>query len=114
MKALYLILFALLLSLYNCDKCDKQYPEKASECTDEKLEKAHCCYLTTKRKHKNGSNSEGYTCTKITDDDYNKIEDWVKKYQDSIKADDWESTVKVDCGSKYIIYSLLSIILLFL
>ena len=114
MKALYLILFALLLSLYNCSNCDKKWPEKASECTDDKVEKYHCCYLTEKRKHKNGSNGESYTCTLISDEDYNKIEDVVKKYQDDNSKDDWTVTVKIDCGSNYIIYSLLSVILLFL
>ena len=114
MKALYLILFALLLSLYNCGDCKTKYPAKASECTDDKVDKHHCCYVTQKAKHKNGNNGESYTCTLIDDDTYNKIEEYVKKAQEELSKDDWEYTIKIDCGSNYIIYSLLSVILLFL
>ena len=117
MKVQYLILFALLLSLYNCEECYQIEPEKAANCHDNKKDGYHCCYQTTKSKNsKTGSNGESFTCTLVSDDDYKKIEEYIKdqkkKYEESQK--NTEYTIKIDCGSNYIIYSLLSLILLFL
>ena len=118
MKAQFLILFALILSLYNCEECGEIEPEKASNCHDNKKDGQHCCYQTVKSKNtKTGSNGETFSCVVISDDDYKKIEDVIsdrkKKYEEAYKNTE-VSTYKIDCGSNYIIYSLLSLILLFL
>ena len=129
MKALYLIVFALLLSLDICENCETQYPEKVSECTDDKIDKYHCCYVIMNGKHKNGSESKTIYCGRLSDDDYNKIDELIEKAKQDYEKKDFEFRAKIDCGSgekgdsidddnkcgaNYIIYSLLSLILLFL
>lgn len=117
MKVQYLILFALLLSLYNCEDCSSIEPEKASNCHDNKKDGYHCCYLTVKIKNtKTGTNGESFSCTLVSDEYYNKIEEYVKDSKKAIEdaQKNTEATIKIDCGSNYIIYSLLSLILLFL
>ena len=118
MKAQYLILFALLLSLYNCEDCGSIEPEKASNCHDNKKDGYHCCYFTIKTKNtKTGSNGESFSCGLISDDNYKKIEDYIKDRKKEIEDGQKNtevSTYKIDCSSNYIIYSLLSLILLFL
>ena len=116
MKALYLILFALLLSLYTCEECYKIEPEKAANCNDNKVDDGYCCYVSSKTKHKkNGSVHEDYSCVALTKEQYNKINEMIDNGKKAAEQGDWEvSSYKIDCGSNYIIYSLLSLILLFL
>ena len=115
MKALYLVLFALLLSLYNSRDCN-DLAEKASECHDATVPSGYykCCYVTLKLKKK-GSSSETYRCGLVDEKTYNDIKKYVEEAEKRYKDEKYDDvTVKIDCDSKYIIYSLLSLILLFL
>ena len=115
MKALYLILFALLLSLYNSRDC-KDYAEKASECHDATVPSGFykCCYSYQKLKKK-GYSSEESRCVPIDEKTYNDIKKFIEDGEKAAKDQGYdEVTGKIDCSSNYIIYSLVSLILLFL
>ena len=110
MKTLHWLLVALLLSLYSSEEdegenekkyCDSGTPSKAKDCHDRPLspntDYKYCCFL----KFKDGE----LECESMTQKEYDEIEDLMDK------SGEVES---IDCGSNYIIISLLSLMLLFL
>lgn len=113
MKALYLVLIALLVSLYNCRECldiTAAAPEKAKDCNDATFNKDtyyRCCFLDSKVK----GMDEIKMCVPLTKAQYDAIGEYIDKGKK-------ESTVEVekyslDCNSKYIALSLLSLVLFF-
>ena len=110
MKALYALLIILLFAQI-CDaddavKCKGAKKKNADECN--KINPAEgfyrCCFIKGKL---DGRSWEG--CTSITKAQYDDIDDAIEAYEKA--GYDIDS---LDCGSNYIIISLLSLILLFL
>ena len=107
MKTLYALLIILLFAQIICDGCDGTVKKNADECN--KINPAEgfyrCCFIKGKL---DGRNWEG--CTSITKAQYDDIDDAIEAYEKDEEAD----IDSLDCGSNYIIISLLSLILLFL
>ena len=107
MKTLYALLIILLFAQIICDGCDGTVKKNADECN--KINPAEgfyrCCFIKGKL---DGRNWEG--CTSITKAQYDDIDDAIEAYEKEWGAD----IDSLDCGSNYIIISLLSLILLFL
>ena len=113
MKTLYALLIILLFAQIICDAddvdgCDGTEKKNADECN--KINPANgfyrCCFI--KIKFEDGRSWEG--CTPVTKAQYDDIDDAIEDYEKNAKAD----IDSLDCGSNYIIISLLSLILLFL
>ena len=111
MKTLYALLIILLFAQI-CDaddavRCGGTKKKNADECN--KINPAEgfyrCCFI--KLKSEEGS-WEG--CTPVTKAQYDDIDDAIEEYEKNAEAD----VDSLDCGSNYIIISLLSLILLFL
>ena len=116
-KALFLLIAVLLLAKFNCDEeeeyCgDEEYePKNVDDCQKLKLPNdeegenyKHCCFLEAKFK-----GVKGKSCIPLTQKQYDDIDDFIDKGEDAGYSD-----VSLDCGSNYIMVSLLSLILLFL
>ena len=112
MKTLYALLIILLFAQIICDAddvdgCDGTEKKNADECN--KINPAEgfyrCCFI--KVKSEEGS-WEG--CYPVTKAQYDDIDDAIEEYEKNAEAD----VDSLDCGSNYIIISLLSLILLFL
>ena len=104
MKALYWILLILLLSKYNSEKCTGLTDDKKS-CKGRELEgdEYRCCFAKYKVA---GTEIKG--CSPVTKDEYEKIDDTLKKLEDDYDFKD----VSFDCSSNFIVISLLSLIIL--
>ena len=115
-RALYFILIALLILHCDCQEeyCDEQDASKQKDCEKYKLKDGDykCCF----EEFKIGS-YETKSCDAYTKEEYDKIEENVKKAKDGIEEDGEivkYDKISIDCGAQYIIISLLSLILLFL
>ena len=111
MKTLYALLIILLFAQIICDgddavKCKGPGKKNADECN--KINPVEgfyrCCFIKGKFE---GESEEG--CISITKAQYDDIDDAIEAYEKA--GGDVDS---LDCGSNYIIISLLSLILLFL
>ena len=80
----------------NADECNKIGPDDGDY---------RCCFIKGKF---GGKSWEG--CTSVTKAQYDDIDDAIEAYEKAMEAD----IDSLDCGSNYIIISLLSLILLFL
>ena len=113
MKALNLVLIALLFSQYICDADDyteycgheENDPQKAEDCNNRKIspnseDGKYCCFI---------KDNDGTECEVFSQEMYDKVEDLVESAEDAGQKD-----VSIECGSNYIMISLLSLILLFL
>ena len=112
MKTLYALLIILLFAQIICDEneveeCDDAEKKNADECNKiNPIEGFYrCCFVKGKF---NGKSREG--CTSVTKAQYDDIDDAIEAYEKAWGAD----IDSLDCGSNYIIISLLSLILLFL
>ena len=110
MKTFYLILVAFLVSQISSRTCiDTSLPTKASDCHDatDKNTFYRCCYMYVKDK----SGQEVKMCVPIDEASYKDIgkaiDEQKKKYKDLDKFE-------FDCNSKYVAFSVLSLILLLL
>ena len=109
MKTLYALLIVLLFAQIICDvdECEDAEKKNADECN--KINPGEgfyrCCFIKGKF---DGDHWEG--CTSITKAQYDDIDDAIEAYE-KVSGADIDS---LDCGSNYIIISLLSLILLFL
>ena len=108
MKTLYALLIILLFAQIICDvyECENAKKKNADECN--KINPGEdfyrCCFIKGKF---GGKSREG--CTSVTKAEYDDIDDAIEAYEKA--GADIDS---LDCGSNYIIISLLSLILLFL
>ena len=113
MKALNLLLIALLLCLYTCDGDDySQYcgyeendPTKAEDCHNRKInpdndDDKYCCFEEFGDKK---------SCDSYSQEAYDQIDDIIEAEEKVSGLD-----VSIDCSSNYIMISLLSLILLLL
>ena len=109
MKTLYALLIVLLFAQIICDAdgCDGTEKKNADECNKIGPDEGgyRCCFIKGKFE---GESEEG--CISITKAQYDDIDDAIKDYEKNAEAD----IDSLDCGSNYIIISLLSLILLFL
>ena len=112
MKTLYALLIILLFAQIICQeddvvRCEGTEKKNADECNKINPDEGfyRCCYI--KIKSEDGKSWEG--CTSITKAQYDDIDDAIEDYEKNAKAD----IDSLDCGSNYIIISLLSLILLF-
>jgi len=104
-KIFYLLLIALIVCYIKCnDYCDGNDPSGTSVdyCTSRKVNDGdyRCCFLEF---------SGGQCCEPVTKGEYDEIDDYIDLLE-SGGLDD----VDIDCGSKYIINSLLALILILL
>ena len=105
MKALYLLLFALILSLYNSQTCGG-YAEKPEDCTDNHFYQSYCCYIRFEQSYKGSTHDDRY-CSLLSKTQYDNIKEYVDYYKKRVYAEGWEAdTYKINCDSKYICYSL--------
>ena len=112
MKTLYALLIVLLFAQIICDAdevdgCERTEKKNADECNKIGPDKGdyRCCFIKGKF---GGKSWEG--CTSVTKEHYDDIDDAIEAYEKGLEAD----IDSLDCGSNYIIISLLSLILLFL
>ena len=114
-KSLYLLLIALLIVNYRCEDSEEEEEVALERCLDSNAQKGkdckkislpggfHCCYASGKGTEKSG-------CFPITDENYKDID----KFIEQIEKQNGGKDISVDCASKYIIVSFLSLIILFL
>ena len=124
-KAIYLLLLSLLLSHIYCDDDDnsKDYcgEEEDGSVTNEdnchnrnKQEGIYrCCYVEAEGTF-DGKKDEGKFCVPVTQEQYDKIEDFVDAAKKDVEEGDKMDEYSIDCASNYIMISLLSLLLLFL
>ena len=112
MKTLYALLIVLLFAQIICDGDDEvKYKGPGKKNADEcnKINPAEgfyrCCFIKVKSEE---ASYEG--CYPVTKAQYDDIDDAIEEYEKNEEAD----IDSLDCGSNYIIISLLSLILLFL
>ena len=109
MKTLYALLIILLFAQKFCDgeDCSGALRNNADECNkiSPKEGDYRCCFVKAKS---DDGNYEG--CFSVTKAQYDDIDDAIEAYEKAWGAD----IDSLDCGSNYIIISLLSLILLFL
>ena len=104
-KIFYLLLIALIVCYIKCNEyCDDDDTAgtSADYCNSRKVQgdEYRCCYIEY---------SSGKNCEAVTKDQYDDIDKIIDVYE-SAGYDD----VDIDCGSKYIINSLLALILILL
>ena len=111
MRTLYLILVALLVSQISNRICFDilNAPTKASDCHDatDKNTFYRCCYMYAKVK----SGAETKMCVPVDEATYKDIG---KQVDESKKQFNDIDKFEFDCNSKYVAFSILSIILLLL
>ena len=108
----FAILFISQLNFIKNEGCQKSNPSSKKECHNRPAGDGYykCCYV--EEKWKGGSE---ISCGAVTKKEYDDIEDLIDKYEDlaeSIGIKDPD--ISVDCSSKYLLISLLSLILLFI
>ena len=116
MKGLHIVLAIILVALYNAaEKCTDIFtPSKASECNSLKVDDGFykCCYIYTKISIAEVSR-ESKSCTEINKTTYDNIKDFVTKSKEAMeKTGSKVSSFDVDCSSKYLYISLLSLMVL--
>ena len=114
MKTLYVLLVLTLIAQCLSTKClDPTKPSKAEDCNNRELESSvyyRCCFYEVEVK---GSEKIKY-CGPVTKEQYDDIDDYIdeveKAEKDTVDVEDFS----IDCGSNYIVISILSLILLFI
>lgn len=116
MKPLYILLIALFFSISHCD--DEGESKSCSilaettgveDCNSRKNEKDKTEYICCLAEYEAaGVELEG--CLSLTKEAYDDIDKTIKEFKTTLELDELE----IDCGSNFIILSLLSLILLLL
>ena len=112
MKTLYVLLVLTLIAQCLSTKCGDltQQPSKAEDCNNRDLESGEyrCCFIEADVK---GIGETKY-CGAVTKEQYDDIDDFIDKVEKAGK--DTVEDYSIDCGSNYIVISILSLILLFI
>ena len=120
-KALFLILVVSLITQYHFElsegECEEKDANSVSEC--EKLNPGDyhkCCLYEWNYEKADEDGFKSYKfCSTITKEDYDNIKDYVKKAEkEEEDALGFGADFSIDCGSNYIMISLMSLILLLL
>ena len=112
MKALYFLLLALLLSQTFSRSCSGSATE-ASECHNaEKATTAYrCCYLDQKYTL-GGQSFEDKKCSPVTETEYLNIKTIVEAAETAAKAIGATGiSIKINCDSKYLVSSILTLLI---
>ena len=114
MKLLTFIISILLLSYIITDDCEGHSAKKHSDCKDLTLhtDYKYCCYAKVEQK-KDGEKKTEEGCTELKQDEYDKIKDYIKDWEERGK-DNEIKVKKLDCHSVYLTGSILSLLLLLL
>lgn len=112
MKTLYVLLVLTLIAQCLSTKCVDftQQPSKAEDCNNRELDSGYyrCCFMEVETK-KSGKTKY---CGPVTKEQYDDIDDYIDKAEDN--AEVTVEDFSIDCGSNYIVISILSLILLFI
>ena len=109
MKAIYFFLFALFIYLCSSKDCEKINPTSAKDCNGGEIGKDYykCCYEIVKLKGEN----EIKVCKALTKEQCDDI----KKYKEIIKnTTEGLENIDVVCNSKYLVLSVISLLLFLL
>ena len=120
MKVLHYLLFAILASQYLSQRfCTKVAPTKAEDCHNalkesDGLNFAHCCYVNYKFTLNGKTNAETLCApaTKAMYDEFSTLYDIAKKSAEELNINDL--SLDVNCNSKYLVISILSMLLFLL
>ena len=118
-KLFHLLLFALLISLYNsqeiyCEDDEAAEPKEVEDCEKRKVKEGHykCCFIEIEYKYA-GETIESKSCGSVTKEEYDKIEDLIDENKehpdDGIEIEEYS----VDCASEYIMISLALLLSIF-
>ena len=114
-KTLFLLLVILLISYSYQSECeDKKSAKKAKDCKDLKVDDGmyKCCYVKAEGEY-NGKKEKGEYCEEIDETNYNRIKDYIKDREDGAKKFDSKLDIKkFDCSSNYLLFSIMSLIIL--
>ena len=118
------LLFLILISLFSINKsiedeentCFGHFGTSVAECNSRKIPKQYyrCCFAesTTKR---DGETLDVKICINVTKHDYDNFDDFMKNAKKQSEDSGFEVLkYSVDCGSNYIIVSLLILTLILL
>ena len=111
MKTLYVLLVLTLIAQCLSTKCgDAPLPTKAEDCNNRELDSGEyrCCFVEYEVK----GFGEMKACGAVTKEQYDDIDDYIDKNEDLLG--DTVEDFSIDCGSNYIVISILSLILLFI
>ena len=112
MKTLYVLLVLTLIAQCLSTKCGDltQQPSKAEDCNNRELDSGEyrCCFIEYELK----GFGEMKACGAVTKEQYDDIGDYIDKAEKA--AGDTVEDFSIDCGSNYIVISILSLILLFI
>ena len=111
MKTLYVLLVLTLIAQCLSTKCgDAPKPSKAEDCNNRELDSGEyrCCFYEYEVK----GFGEMKACGAVTKEQYDDIDDYIDKNEDLLG--DTVEDFSIDCGSNYIVISILSLILLFI
>ena len=114
-----MLLFALLISLYNsqeiyCEDDEAAEPKEVEDCEKRKVKDGDykCCFIETEIIIAGETKSSKY-CGSITKEQYDKIEDLIDEYKehpdDGMEIEEYS----VDCASEYIMISLALLLSIF-
>ena len=119
-KAFHLLLFALLISLYNsqeiyCEDDEAAEPKEVEDCEKRKLKDGDykCCFVEAEFKIA-GQTKESKSCGTVTKEEYDKIEDLIDEYKEHPESGIEIEEYSVDCASEYIMISLALLLSIFL
>ena len=118
MKLLTFIISILLLSYIITSECErKENPKKDSDCKDLKVDTdegyKYCCYAKVEGKI-DGEKKTVERCEELKQDDYDKIKDYIKNWENGDGKEMELKVKKLDCHSVYLTVSILSLLLLLL
>ena len=119
-KAFHLVLFALLISLYNsqeiyCNDDDAAEPKEVEDCEKRKIKDGvyKCCFVEAEYKMA-GETIESKSCKSVTKEEYDKIEDVIDELKEHPETGIEIEEYSVDCASEYIMISLALLLSIFL
>ena len=125
-KVLFFLFVALLISQYYCEDellkegddpgdCPKDDVSKAKDCKDRNVGNGYhkCCFWDYETVYPDDpdENEKGKDCYPVTKVQYEKIKDYIDLQKKAAKAEGASKTeLSIDCGSNYIIISIISFI----
>ena len=113
-KTLFLLLVIWLISYSYQSECDdkEEGAKKAKDCKDLKVSDGmyKCCYVKSEGEY-DGKKEKGEYCDEIDETNYNRIKDYIKDWEDGAK--EYKLDIKkFDCSSNYLLFSIMSLIIL--
>ena len=108
----FTILLISQLNFIKNEGCEKSNPSNEKECHNRPAGEGNykCCYVEEEWK-----GGKEISCGAVTKKEYDNIDDLIDKYEDLLEAAGYKDPdISVDCSSKYLLISLLSLILLFI